>query len=92
MASVAVEHRNRRTAAIMAVVAAGMLALGFAAVPLYRIFCQVTGFAGTTQRATDADAVTAAEMAQQRRRAHDLDPLRRQHRARSAVEVQARCK
>lgn len=28
-----------------------MLALGFAAVPIYRIFCQVTGFGGTTQRA-----------------------------------------
>lgn len=29
----------------------GMLALSFAAVPLYEIFCQVTGYAGTTQRA-----------------------------------------
>ena len=28
-----------------------MLGLSFAAVPLYRIFCQVTGFGGTTQRA-----------------------------------------
>lgn len=28
-----------------------MLALSFAAVPLYRLFCQVTGYAGTTQRA-----------------------------------------
>ncbi|MXO60284.1 cytochrome c oxidase assembly protein [Altererythrobacter salegens] len=63
MASQAIEYRNRRTAAIMALVAAGMLALGFAAVPLYRIFCQVTGFAGTTQRATAAQAATAAEMA-----------------------------
>ena len=29
----------------------GMLGLSYAAVPLYRIFCQVTGYAGTTQRA-----------------------------------------
>lgn len=41
-----------------------MLGLGFAAVPLYRIFCQVTGFGGTTQRASDDDANLAARMAQ----------------------------
>lgn len=33
-----------------------MLGLGFAAVPLYRIFCQVTGFGGTTQRASAVEA------------------------------------
>lgn len=32
-------------------VAVGMVGLSFAAVPLYRVFCQVTGFGGTTQRA-----------------------------------------
>jgi len=32
-------------------VALGMVALSFAAVPLYRIFCQATGFGGTPQRA-----------------------------------------
>jgi len=32
-------------------VAAGMVALSFAAVPLYRIFCEATGYGGTTQRA-----------------------------------------
>lgn len=31
-----------------------MLGLSYAAVPLYRIFCQVTGYAGTTQRAVMA--------------------------------------
>ena len=31
--------------------AVAMLALAFAAVPLYRLFCQTTGFDGTTQRA-----------------------------------------
>ncbi len=29
----------------------GMLGMSFAAVPLYEIFCQVTGYGGTTQRA-----------------------------------------
>ena len=56
---------NARTAITAAVVALAMLALGFAAVPLYRIFCQVTGFAGTAQRATAGEA-QAAEVAGQR--------------------------
>lgn len=39
----------------------GMLMLSYASVPLYRIFCQVTGFGGTTQLAVAAPgAVTAA--------------------------------
>lgn len=46
----------RRTGWMSAAFAAGMLGLAFASVPLYRIFCQVTGFGGTTQRATVADA------------------------------------
>ena len=37
-------------------VALAMLGMGFAAVPLYRIFCQVTGYGGTTQRADQAQA------------------------------------
>jgi cytochrome c oxidase assembly protein subunit 11 len=40
-----------------------MLGLGYAAVPLYRIFCQVTGFGGTTQVASEADAAHAASLA-----------------------------
>lgn len=44
-------RRNRRMMIMGVGVALGSLALGFAAVPLYRIFCQTTGFAGTTQRA-----------------------------------------
>jgi len=31
----------------------GMLGLSYASVPLYRIFCQVTGYGGTTQKAED---------------------------------------
>jgi len=48
--SVALQQKNRRSAAMAALLVAGMIALGFASVPLYRIFCQVTGFGGTTQR------------------------------------------
>lgn len=50
------ERKNRKTLAVLAVVAAGMVGLSFAAVPLYRIFCQVTGFGGTVQKAEKAEA------------------------------------
>jgi len=43
--------RNGTTAALLAVVVCGMVGLSFASVPLYRLFCQATGFGGTTQRA-----------------------------------------
>ncbi|MCB1488996.1 MAG: cytochrome c oxidase assembly protein, partial [Bauldia sp.] len=42
------------TAALCAVFVAGMVGMAFASVPLYRIFCQVTGYGGTTQQATSA--------------------------------------
>ena len=47
-------NRNRKVMAMAALIALGSLCLGFAAVPLYRVFCQVTGFNGTTQRADAA--------------------------------------
>lgn len=47
-------YRNRRLLAILALVVAGMVGLAFASVPLYRLFCQVTGFGGTTQVADAA--------------------------------------
>ncbi len=50
------ETRNRRVALIFVAVAAAMLGLGFASVPLYRMFCEATGFGGTTQRASEAQA------------------------------------
>ena len=46
--------KNLRVAIIAGGVAAGMVGLSYAAVPLYRLFCQVTGFGGTTQRAEAA--------------------------------------
>ncbi|MGH6895918.1 MAG: cytochrome c oxidase assembly protein [Geminicoccaceae bacterium] len=42
------------TVALLASVVIGMLGLTAAAVPLYRLFCQVTGYGGTTQRAEAA--------------------------------------
>ncbi len=45
-------NRGVATACVAAFVAMG--ALSYAAVPLYRMFCQVTGFGGTPQRAEAA--------------------------------------
>ena len=59
MTTLASQRANRRTALTAALLALAMLGLGFAAVPLYRLFCQVTGFDGTTQRATQAEAQQA---------------------------------
>lgn len=50
------KDQNARTGVLALLGAAAMLGLGFASVPLYRIFCQVTGFGGTTMRATEAEA------------------------------------
>lgn len=45
-----VHNGKLRTAGALTLLAAGMLGLGYAAVPLYDLFCRVTGFGGTTQR------------------------------------------
>jgi len=42
-------RRDVLIAAACGVVVAGMVGASFAAIPLYKIFCSVTGFAGTTQ-------------------------------------------
>lgn len=44
-------RRNGLVAAIGLGMVFGMVGMSFASVPLYRIFCQVTGYGGTTQRA-----------------------------------------
>ncbi len=53
---------NRRTALTLGGVAAGMVGASFAAVPLYRLFCQVTGYGGTTQRAERAPAAAGERL------------------------------
>src|SRR5436190_21277976 len=47
-------RRNATTVVLLAAVVCGMVGLSFASVPLYRLFCQATGFGGTTQRAAAA--------------------------------------
>lgn len=51
-------NRNLRTGLVLFTVVLGMTALAFASVPLYRLFCQVTGFGGTPQR-VEAEAAPA---------------------------------
>ncbi len=43
------QSRNGRTALVLVGLVAGMVGLSFASVPLYRLFCQITGFGGTTR-------------------------------------------
>jgi cytochrome c oxidase assembly protein subunit 11 len=43
--------RNARLGLICLIAAFGMVGAAYAAVPLYRVFCQVTGFDGTVKRA-----------------------------------------
>ena len=40
-------QKNKATAVLLFSIAGGMVGLAFAAVPLYQLFCQVTGFGGT---------------------------------------------
>lgn len=47
-------HRHLTVALSMGALVVGMIGMSYAAVPLYRIFCQVTGYGGTTQRAEQA--------------------------------------
>ncbi len=50
--------KNRKVALLSALVVVSMVGLAYASVPLYRMFCQVTGFGGTTQRAEAAPEKT----------------------------------
>jgi cytochrome c oxidase assembly protein subunit 11 len=60
MTAVTAQPSNLKTGLMAASIAIGMVGMGFAAVPLYRIFCQVTGFGGTTMRVSEAQAATIA--------------------------------
>ena len=42
--------RNKRTGVLLGALVVFVLGGAYAAVPLYRLFCQATGYAGTTQR------------------------------------------
>lgn len=55
-----IDRRNAKVGMLAILGALAMLGLGYAAVPLYNLFCRVTGFAGTTQVASETEAAKAA--------------------------------
>ena len=57
-----VAAKNRAVAVRAALFGLAMLALAFASVPLYRVFCQVTGFGGTTMKADAAPGAVAGQI------------------------------
>ena len=57
-----IADKNRTVAIRAALFGLAMLALAFASVPLYRIFCQVTGFGGTTMKADAAPGAVAGQV------------------------------
>ena len=57
------ERRNRNVAVILFLLAVGMVGAAYASVPLYQLFCQITGYGGTTRVATDnPKGIIAREM------------------------------
>ncbi|MCH9765606.1 MAG: cytochrome c oxidase assembly protein, partial [Alphaproteobacteria bacterium] len=54
--------RNKIVALSCAASVAGMVAQSFSAVTLYKLYCQVTGYGGTTQRAEQASDVVLDRM------------------------------
>ena len=55
-------HRHRRLALVLVAGVAAMIGLTYASVPFYRLFCQVTGFGGYTQRADHAPSAALERM------------------------------
>ena len=51
-----------RTALFLVLLVFGMTGMAFASVPLYRMFCQLTGFDGTPRRAEKAPGAAAGEV------------------------------
>lgn len=53
------QRRNRKVGLICAGVFCGMVGAAYASIPLYRAFCQVTGFDGTVSKAKAAPAAVS---------------------------------
>ncbi|MCF4097798.1 cytochrome c oxidase assembly protein [Maritalea mediterranea] len=64
---------NKRIAYGLVLLVALMIGMSYAAVPLYQLFCQVTGYGGTTQRAEDS-AVGIIDREMMVRFAAQVDP------------------
>ena len=60
MSDTVASSRHLRTGLMAGGIALAMAGLAFASVPLYRVFCQVTGFGGTTMK-VDASSLPSDE-------------------------------
>lgn len=60
MSEIGIDRAKRRTGLMAALLVVAMVGLAYASVPLYRLFCQATGFGGTTGR-SEAAAVPGAD-------------------------------
>uniref|UniRef100_A0A8B9N4P6 Cytochrome c oxidase assembly protein COX11, mitochondrial n=3 Tax=Accipitrinae TaxID=8955 RepID=A0A8B9N4P6_9AVES len=54
-------RRNRSTLAYIAAAAVGMVGMSYAAVPLYRLYCQATGLGGTTGAGHSSEQIESME-------------------------------
>jgi len=61
-----VKQQNRTTLLYLASAAIGTIGLSYAAVPLYRVFCQSTGFGGTIKEGHDVTKVETMEKKKER--------------------------
>lgn len=59
MTTLSAHAQNKRTALMVFGVVFFMIALSFASVPLYRLFCQVTGFGGRAEQAAVLSSTSA---------------------------------
>lgn len=60
-----IKNSNRRTLIKMSIVVVGMFGFGYALIPLYDLFCDITGLNGKTGRA-NADSIVVADIDQDR--------------------------
>ena len=51
------QRKNKKVALYSCLGVLGMVGLSFASVPLYDLFCRVTGYGGTTQQAAEASEI-----------------------------------
>ena len=73
------KRRDGAIALALVGLVAAMTGLAFASVPLYRMFCQATGYGGVPQRAERAPRPDS--------RSHHPHPLRRQCRSGAALDL-----
>ncbi|EGC29032.1 hypothetical protein DICPUDRAFT_10734, partial [Dictyostelium purpureum] len=56
------DEKNKTTAMYVAITIIMVLGASYAAVPLYRVFCRVTGFGGTVREADEFDIVRKRDL------------------------------